>query len=148
MKKIFFLFFLLSSILAFRASAQCQLDVNIQQTGILSCTNASVDLTANVSPATGDLHYEWYGPNGGVVLYTASITASQPGFYTVYVSDSLTGCWGGDTIQVLSDGTIPVVTVGVISNGGCDGTGPSSPNSQRPHATPTFGLMDSQHPIL
>lgn len=119
-KKIF-LFLLLAACMlpAQRANAQCNgtpPEVEIAPPAQISCQNPVVQLSATVTPP-GNYTIDWSGPvsNNGIL----NPTVSTPGFYSLFVFDSLTGCWGGDTVFVTQDGTIPIVTISP-GNADCD----------------------------
>ncbi|MEY3248744.1 MAG: hypothetical protein RL742_787, partial [Bacteroidota bacterium] len=91
-----------------RAAAQSQCDVTLSVSGALSCNGPAVTITATALPANPNYLYFWQGPNP-LVGNSSQITVSQPGTYLVFVGDSLSFCQ--DTITVVSDGSIPEVTI-------------------------------------
>ncbi|MBK6932385.1 MAG: hypothetical protein IPH12_16630 [Saprospirales bacterium] len=119
-KKIFFLLFaaLVALTQGLQAQNPCNLNVQIAPPASLSCQNPSVQLEATVTPP-GNYTYQWFGPQS--VPNTPNPTVSTPGWYALSVSDSLNNCWGGDTVAVTQDGSLPVVTItGTVA--GCTGT--------------------------
>lgn len=109
-KKILFLLIAVFAVLAqsLRAQNPCTLDVQITLPGELSCQNPSVQLQTTVTPP-GNYNIGWFGPEP--VSPVLNPTVSTPGWYAVSVFDSLTGCWGGDTVMVNQDGSLPIVTI-------------------------------------
>jgi hypothetical protein len=76
-------------------------DVSAENTGPLTCTETSVLLIANTSAA--DVDYLWTGPNG-FVSFLSMPTVSEPGEYTLIVTDLATnGC--SDTVTTIVETT-------------------------------------------
>jgi hypothetical protein len=75
---------------------------------ILSCTHNTVQLqaTSPSSPVT----YKWSGP-GGFTSDQQNPVATQPGNYTVTVTNSTTGCTSSAITSVNQDGNIPIVSI-------------------------------------
>jgi gliding motility-associated-like protein len=92
---------LLSSEACFNFSIAAQLDPGV--TGNLSyCEGLSTTLTAGA----GFTSYTWSGPNS-FSSNQRIITVTQPGEYTVQVTDA-NGCEGTQTLTVVENGTPPV----------------------------------------
>lgn len=108
-KKIRFLLFAALSLitLGLRAQNPCNLTVDIDPPAEISCQNPTVQLQTNVVP-TGNYQYSWFGP--AQLPNVPNPVISVPGYYAVFVTDGA-NCWGGDSIQINQDGTIPVVTI-------------------------------------
>lgn len=100
------------------AQPPCTLSVQITPPqATLSCQNPSIQLNVTVTPPGGQLDYSWSGPAPLPPVPNPVVT--QPGTYTVFVSDSLAGCWGVATAFVVSDQSVPNVTISA-SNLSCD----------------------------
>ena len=110
MKKIFFLLlvFRLLSAISLHAQNPCALNVQIDPPAALSCQNPSVQLHATVTPP-GNYTLNWYGPAPVPGILNPVVTT--PGVYALFAYDSLNQCWGGDTVFVVQDGSIPVVAI-------------------------------------
>lgn len=122
-KKICFLLLAFWALLAQNAQAQCNGTppiVQIDPPGQITCQSPTVQLTATVTPPTGDYSYSWSGTVSNPGNLTA--TANGPGVYALFVLDSATGCWGGDTVIVTQDGSFPQVTIQVEPQGCNDPT--------------------------
>ncbi|MCB0527209.1 MAG: T9SS type A sorting domain-containing protein [Lewinellaceae bacterium] len=74
-------------------------------------------MNTTVDPASNDLSISWSGAAQLPGVLNPVVTT--PGFYSVFLLDSVTGCWGSDTVEVEQDGSIPVVSI-VASDIGCD----------------------------
>jgi len=119
-KKIRFLLLataFLFAVLGLHAQQPCSLSVNVTpQAPVLDCQTPSVQVQAAVTPP-GNYTYSWFGPTQLPNIPNPTITI--PGTYAVFVFDSIQ-CWGGDTIVVTQDGSVPVVTI-TPSSPNCDG---------------------------
>lgn len=119
-KKIQFLLLAIWAMLSQNVQAQspCPLDVNIAPPASISCQNPSVQLQATVTPPGGNYAIDWFGPVSLPGILNPVVTT--PGVYALFVYDSLSQCWAGDTVFVMQDGTIPQCTISV-SNANCNG---------------------------
>ena len=110
-KKILFLLFStwIALIQSLQAQAPCPLDVQIAPPAQITCQNPSVQLSATVTPPGGNYIIDWSGPvsNNGIL----NPVVTTPGFYAIFVYDSLLQCWAGDTVVVTQDGSIPSVNI-------------------------------------
>ncbi|GAB2777157.1 hypothetical protein GCM10027275_20170 [Rhabdobacter roseus] len=89
--------------------------------GMLSCAQTTVTLTPTTTPAQG-LTYLWSGPGVPANTTTPTYVATEPGTYTVTVTNPANGCTASDTARVIFDenaakpeagADIPVVCVGI-----------------------------------
>lgn len=116
-------FLLLAAFLlaAFGLQAQmpCTLDVQVAPPANLSCQNPSVQLETSVTPS-GNYFYDWFGPAQLPNMPNPVVTVA--GMYVVSVFDSLGLCFGGDTIFVNQDGSIPQLSITQTGGGNCNGT--------------------------
>lgn len=80
--------------------------------GLLNCTFPSIDLAANSS--TSGVTYTWSGPgNFSSNLPNPSVT--NPGTYTLVVTDPVNGCTSSTSVQVTQDPTVPSIAVAADS---------------------------------
>lgn len=78
--------------------------------GIIDCTQPSRTLTATTTPTT-NISTQWM-LNGNVIPGTGpTITAGQPGIYTLTVTNTINGCIGLDTALVILDDQTPNISV-------------------------------------
>ena len=94
--------------------------VEIDPPAMSTCLNPTVQLNATVTPTnppSGVYDIQWSGPVSNPNILNP--IANGPGTYALFVLDSLTGCWGGDTVVVESDGSTPVVSI-AVTNGSCE----------------------------
>lgn len=86
--------------------------VSISGAGALNCRVKEVTLDAAGSATGNSIRYQWLSP-GNVALGTGQTQkASQPGLYTLIVTNSATGCTGSDTLRLHLDNTPPVAEAG------------------------------------
>lgn len=78
------------------------------QNSQVTCQQPSTALQAN--SATPNVSYNWTAP-GGQTLPGQNPVVSQPGTYTVMVTDNVNGCVSTATATINPDQNIPVVTV-------------------------------------
>jgi len=86
----------------------------------LSCTNHTVSVTSTVT-ASGSVSYAWSGPGISGSTTGAAIDATQPGTYTLQVSDLQNGCNSQAVETVAADMTVPTASI--------SGSGPISCNN-------------------
>jgi hypothetical protein len=123
--------FLLAA-LGLQAQPPCNLDVQVETPIDISCQNPSVQLQTTVTPG-GNYSYVWWGP--AQLPNVPNPTVTVAGTYMLSVFDSLGLCFGGDTVLVNQDGTLPAVSIAQVGGTNCDGTRtltavttPGSPN--------------------
>ncbi|WP_457619017.1 T9SS type B sorting domain-containing protein, partial [Lutibacter sp.] len=71
----------------------------------LTCSNTEVTLDASTSITQGEASYLW--SNGET---TATIAVTEPGSYSVIVSDTSSGCSGSTTVEISQDMTPQEIT--------------------------------------
>jgi len=78
--------------------------------GELGCLNDNVDLGGNNSSTGPDIEYLWTEETNINIAdnTSAQINITQPGIYTLQVSNATTGCTTTDEVVVTSDDDIPV----------------------------------------
>lgn len=117
MKKIFFLLmFLLAGGVSSEVIAQCQVEAIVS--GQITCNGPVVTASAEVTPPGNTYFYTWMF-NGQVLSGSPVLTITQPGFYSLVVTDSLQNCFAQDTFIVTSDPGIPTVYI-ASSSATCD----------------------------
>ncbi|MCF6167327.1 gliding motility-associated C-terminal domain-containing protein, partial [Lutibacter sp.] len=72
---------------------------------VLTCDTTEVTLDASTSVTQGEVSYLW--SNGAT---TATIAVTEPGSYSVTVSDTSSGCFGSTTIEITQDITPREIT--------------------------------------
>lgn len=80
--------------------------------GTFTCSNDFVVLDGSASARGVGISYAWTSLEGGEVLSTdtTSASVSGPGLYQLAVTSSSTGCIGLDTVRVVADTTVPVIS--------------------------------------
>lgn len=117
MKKLFFLLmFLFAGGASSEVIAQCQVEAIVS--GQITCNGPVVTASAEVTPPGNTYFYTWMF-NGQVLSGSPVLTITQPGFYSLVVTDSLQNCFAQDTFIVTSDPGIPTVYIG-SSSATCD----------------------------
>ena len=77
--------------------------------GIISCTNANIQVSVSSNPNTG-VGYAWSGPNGTTET-TPIISTSVPGTYSVTVTNTTNGCTTTDAVVVDADTISPTINL-------------------------------------
>lgn len=76
---------------------------------VIDCGTPSLVLSNSGSATGGSINYEWSGPNCITGAVTANqITVDCPGRFYLTVSDENTGCFAIDTVEVISDPSLPL----------------------------------------
>jgi gliding motility-associated-like protein len=92
-------------------------NVTANVSGTLSCLTSSVNLLG--STTSSSVTYLWNGPSS----YTSSVQnpsgINTSGLYTLTVTDAVTGCTTTETVNVMSDTTIPNLNASVSGALGC-----------------------------
>ncbi len=79
---------------------------------ILNCRDMMMNLDAGASSAGSEFEYSWTASNGGVIVSGADTDeplVSEPGTYTLTVTNTLTGCQSVDEVPVLRNDFVPVI---------------------------------------
>jgi hypothetical protein len=83
--------------------------VNILSDGVLTCNDSTVVLTAfAANPTPTQFSYKWAGSSGLILSTGAMLTVSQPGVYTVTVTNS-DGCTSKSSAVVVGDFNVPII---------------------------------------
>jgi large repetitive protein len=80
------------------------------QPDTLTCDSASITLSATVSTGAG-IATRWFFAGAQVATNVSAFTVTQPGFYTVEVENTLTGCISVDSIEVVNNLTAPTLGI-------------------------------------
>lgn len=112
MKRQIRLLFLLLTLVGFSSEpifSQCAPvpDVWIDPPAVLTCAAPSTVLQANSN--TPGVSFAWSG--GGLIFQTQNPTVSQPGVYTVTVTEPTNGCTATASVTVLGNLTPPTITI-------------------------------------
>jgi len=88
--------------------------INLQSTGIISCTNTSVNVTSAGSQTGPNISYTWLNSNQEVIATgTPTLSVSTPGIYFLQLEDENTGCTNTEEISIgenLETATITAVS--------------------------------------
>lgn len=87
---------------------------------LLTCTNTTVTLNGGSSTPSGTLNYAWSTINGVIQSgqNSANAVVSEPGQYTLVVTNTANGCTDDAVVSVSQDNSVPVANAAV--NGGLD----------------------------
>ena len=85
--------------------------VVIQNPSELTCTNLQSTLNGSSSSSGANFNYEWFDSGNMSVGSGSIINVSEAGFYTLVVTNSITGCSNLDSIEVTQDGNVPVAII-------------------------------------
>lgn len=81
--------------------------VQIQNSSIISCTNASVTLSNSTTQA--GYTYQWTGPN--IITGTnPTLVTTEPGNYKLTVTNATNGCKGNATFDLIANSAPPTIT--------------------------------------
>ncbi|MBK8565462.1 MAG: hypothetical protein IPN76_19470 [Saprospiraceae bacterium] len=87
---------------------------------VLGCNDYQTTVQVEITPP-GNYNVDWdtwnsgNGPGAG-----NSISISNPGFLTAYISDPFTGCWtNSDTVQITAEPGRPIVRIQQQAGGSC-----------------------------
>lgn len=79
--------------------------------GILTCLTGTVSLTGDNSSTGSDFNYDWIDENGNYVGNEINIEVSDPGTFTLTVTNLSNGCSSSDTVLVTPDSETPVAKI-------------------------------------
>ena len=101
--------------------------------GVLTCSLTSVNVTPTITPLTSDLTYTWTSSTGSGIstpVNQANATFTATGTYTLAITNTLTGCVAtvdANSIFTITDNTVaPTGTITAISTNSTIGCGGSS----------------------
>ncbi len=77
---------------------------------ILDCQNSFVTLDPSGSSTGSNFVYEWIGPSG-LVIDPSNPIISQPGIYTLTITDTSNGCTASDQLIVTENIGIPAINI-------------------------------------
>ncbi len=88
-------------------------------TGILDCNTTCVTLVVLGSSEGDNITYSWVGPSG---FATSEINpcVTEPGTYTLIVTDTATGCINQATVGIVQDIEEPFVEINPVANITCN----------------------------
>ncbi|HRI58271.1 MAG TPA: choice-of-anchor L domain-containing protein, partial [Saprospiraceae bacterium] len=91
---------------------------------LLTCTNTTVTLNGGNSTPTGTLTYAWTTSNGVIQSgqNSANAVVSEPGQYTLVVTNTANGCTDDAVVTVSQDNSVPVANAAVNSGLNCNTT--------------------------
>jgi len=90
---------------------------DLQQNSNLNCYNPIVTLDASNSIIGANQSYEWIG-NGNYVDGTTTLTPTidAQGFYSIIITDDITGCTAQASALILIDSMTPMATATIVDN--------------------------------
>ncbi len=94
--------------------------IDAQVMGTITCIDLSATLDGSSSSGTGTLEYEWFDANGVSVGQTAEVDASNPGEYTLIITDSGNGCTAETSVEVMENVEEPISQVTIDGELTCD----------------------------
>lgn len=88
--------------------------------GTLTCNQPSIALQASATSPCGIYSYSWTDPSGNVFSNEMSPIVSEPGVYSVVVTDLCNGCTASTTAAVTSDVEVPLISIiGTVDSVSC-----------------------------
>lgn len=90
--------------------------VIIQNPSQLTCTDLQSTLDGSSSSSGANFNYEWFNANNISAGSGSIINVSDPGFYTLLVTNSITGCTNLDSIEVTQDGDVPIANINLTTD--------------------------------
>ncbi len=96
----------------------------IANPSLLTCTSNSVPLNGGGSTPAGNLSYSWTTSNGNISSGQTSSTANatEPGQYTLIVTNNTNGCTDDATVTVNQDNSVPTANAAVNGTIDCNTT--------------------------
>jgi len=78
---------------------------------VLTCLITSVVLDGTATTSSGNMAYEWFDPNNNSISISQNANVSQPGTYTLIVTDTDNGCTASDQVTVSADTNLPSTSI-------------------------------------
>ncbi|MFK8102061.1 MAG: gliding motility-associated C-terminal domain-containing protein [Saprospiraceae bacterium] len=88
--------------------------------GILTCQNMMVSLSGNGSSTGTNITYQWVDDQGVVLGADLDLSVTDPGTYTLIVSDVSNGCSAATDVVVLEYTTLPSVAIAPVNPLTCE----------------------------
>ena len=79
--------------------------------GIINCLNNSVIISAEGSSSGQAFQYEWFDPNGSSLGNNSDLDVTNPGTYTLLVSDNSNGCTASTDVVVTENTEVPALSI-------------------------------------
>lgn len=89
------------------------------QDTVINCINNTVLLSGLGSSTGSNIAYQWQDPDGTPISTNLSVAASEPGFYTLFVTNTENFCQSADSVEVVGDQELPTVVTSVSSPINC-----------------------------
>ena len=81
----------------------------IEPIDTLSCDDLVVTLDASSSVPSAGGEFIWTSIAGDTIGTTAMVTVDAAGYYVLYLNDPFNGCFGRDTVEVVSEAVFPAI---------------------------------------
>ena len=129
---------------------------DVQQNSNLNCYNSTVILDGTASTISSTQSFEWIG-NGNYVADTTTLTPviDAPGFYSLVITDNVTGCISQSSAFILIDTMTPMATATVDGSLDCqnnfvtlDGTGSTTGQFIIYEWTTSNGSIDTDSSLM
>jgi len=86
---------------------------------LLNCTENTGTLDGTGSSTGANIAYQWLDPDGEVLSSNLVTPVSEPGTYTLLVTNTGNFCQAADSAEVVADTTLPVVVTSISSKINC-----------------------------
>ena len=94
-------------------------ELNPTVSGLITCVQSEVGLSANVNGDPAAFSFQWAGPSIVAGANSANATVNEPGIYEVTVTSLVNGCSSTASIQVEQDADIPVPIINAPTELNC-----------------------------
>ncbi|MAT55933.1 MAG: hypothetical protein CMN32_15780 [Saprospirales bacterium] len=95
-------------------------EMNPTVSGLITCVQSEVGLSANVNGDPANYTFQWTGPSIVAGANSANATVNEPGTYEVTATNLTNGCTATASIEVEQDADIPVPVINAPTELNCD----------------------------
>ncbi len=94
------------------AQVQIEADANVPEVdaivdGVIDCNNASSIIDGSASSGNGTITYQWIDENDQEISVETTTTVTEPGIYTLIITDTDNGCVSQMSVEVLENMEAP-----------------------------------------